>query len=96
MEHNHQVWKKLRNNAKILEIVAKFEEDRKRKCSRAMVSKREESTIKSSDEKRAKRSICIPDPECLLERRNNRSELMNELEAVAESTIAESTIKLVS
>jgi hypothetical protein len=33
VEHNHQVWKKLRNNVKILEIVAKFEEGKKRKCS---------------------------------------------------------------
>jgi hypothetical protein len=66
-EHNHQVWKKLRNNVKILEIVAKFEEDRKRKCNRAMVSKREESTIKSRDEKRARRSICILDHEFLLD-----------------------------
>jgi hypothetical protein len=67
VEHNHQIWKKLRNNVKILKIVAKFEEGSKRKCSRAMVSKREESTIKSREEKRARRSICIPDHECLLD-----------------------------
>jgi hypothetical protein len=67
VEHNHQVWKKLRNNVKILEIVAKFEEGRKRKCSQAMVSKIEESTIKSRDEKRTERSICIPVHECLLD-----------------------------
>jgi hypothetical protein len=52
---------------KILEIVAKFEEGRKRKCRPAMVSNREESTTKAREEKRARRSMCIPDHEHLLD-----------------------------